>query len=207
MYLLVVDTKGIQSYIFGSNQLRENIGASYLVAEATETWTLQAVQEVATSNNIHGDGKLDPSKHIEDPVTNLTAEVLYAGGGNFAVLFQTKDTAKNFTQVLSQKALREAPNLQPVIAHHEFDWKNDLRSFLRAFDNARDQLDRQKRARVLSAPLLGLGVTVMCQSTGLPAVGMTEPIGDDPGYPASVEIHAKIVVASRRDQQPSTRLA
>ncbi|MCI0563958.1 MAG: hypothetical protein MN733_36245, partial [Nitrososphaera sp.] len=47
------------------------------------------------------------------------------------------------------------------------------------------------------------GVTVMCQSTGLSAIGMTKPIGDDPGYPASAEILAKIAVASRRDQQPS----
>ena len=28
--LTIVDTAGIQDYIFGSNRLRENIGASYL---------------------------------------------------------------------------------------------------------------------------------------------------------------------------------
>ena len=34
----VLDTTGIQPYIFGSNRLRENIGASYLVSEATDDW-------------------------------------------------------------------------------------------------------------------------------------------------------------------------
>jgi hypothetical protein len=29
MQLVMVDTTGIQPYIFGSNRLRENIGASY----------------------------------------------------------------------------------------------------------------------------------------------------------------------------------
>jgi len=38
MYLIVVDTMQIQPYIFGSNRLRENLGASYLVAQATEDW-------------------------------------------------------------------------------------------------------------------------------------------------------------------------
>jgi hypothetical protein len=40
MHLVVVDTAQIQPYIFGSNRLRENIGASHLVAESTEAWAL-----------------------------------------------------------------------------------------------------------------------------------------------------------------------
>lgn len=35
-HLVIVDTTGIQSYIFGSNRLRENVGASFLVHQATE---------------------------------------------------------------------------------------------------------------------------------------------------------------------------
>lgn len=35
-WLVIVDTTGIQSYIFGSNRLRENVGASYLVHQATQ---------------------------------------------------------------------------------------------------------------------------------------------------------------------------
>jgi hypothetical protein len=60
-----------------------------------------------------------------------------------------------------------------------------------------------KRTRALSAPLLGLSVSVMCQSTGLPASDVTRKIGDDEGYPASAEIHEKLAVATRQYNQPS----
>lgn len=40
MQLLILDTSQIQPYVFGSNRLRENIGASYLVAQATGQWGL-----------------------------------------------------------------------------------------------------------------------------------------------------------------------
>ena len=39
----IIDTTGIQPYIFGSNRLRENIGASFLIAEATKQWVEQAL--------------------------------------------------------------------------------------------------------------------------------------------------------------------
>jgi hypothetical protein len=36
--LVAVETAHIQSYIFASNRLRENVGASYLVTAATGEW-------------------------------------------------------------------------------------------------------------------------------------------------------------------------
>lgn len=36
--MLSVEASGIQEYIFGSNQLAQNIGASELVRRATEDW-------------------------------------------------------------------------------------------------------------------------------------------------------------------------
>jgi Cas10/Cmr2, second palm domain len=182
MHLLIVDTTGIQPYIFGSNRLRENIGASQLVAQATEAWAFGALPN---PNNLNAD-----DKRIEEPSYHLAAEVLYAGGGNFVVLFQTVEGAKAFTRALSHKALEDAPNLQLVIAQQEFDWDNSVLS--KAVDNLFKQLAKKKRSRPLSAPLMGLGVTVMCQSTGLPAVDVTEGIREDEGYPASAEILVKL---------------
>ena len=34
----IIDTSGIQDYIFSSNRLRENIGASQLVSEVCNQW-------------------------------------------------------------------------------------------------------------------------------------------------------------------------
>lgn len=200
MYLVVVDTAQIQPYIFGSNRLRENVGASYLVAQSTTTWAKEAVGQVFSRNNIKSDGTLDGTKHIENPANNLDAEVLYAGGGNFIALFRDEPLAKAFTRALSRKVLTDAPNLQLVIVHNSFDWSQSLAEKVK---DTFKKLAEEKRARTLSAPLLGLGGTVMCQSTGLPAVGMAPEMGDDPARPVSAEILAKLGVVERTRGEPS----
>ena len=43
--LTVVDTTGIQDYIFGTNQLKQNVGASYLVDCATRKWVVESLPE------------------------------------------------------------------------------------------------------------------------------------------------------------------
>lgn len=196
MYLVIVDTAQIQPYIFGSNRLRENVGASYLVAQSTTTWAKEAVGQVSSRNNIKSDGTLDGTKHIENPANNLDAEVLYAGGGNFIALFRDEPLAKAFTCALSRKVLTDAPNLQLVIVHNSFDWSESLAEKVK---DTFKKLAEEKRARTLSAPLLGLGVTVMCRSTGLPAVAVAPAIRDDPARPASAEILAKLRVVKRKD--------
>ena len=200
MRLLIVDTVGIQPYIFGSNRLRENIGASHLVAQATGEWAFDTLPE---SHNVKGvtTGEIDDDKHIECERDNLDAEVLYAAGGNVVVLFRDETTAKNFTRELSRKVLIDAPNLQLVIVQKEFDWNHKPLS--QAVEELFEELASRKRSRMQAAPLLGLGVTVACRSTGLPAVRFTDSIGGDPGYPASEEIHAKIAAATKRGGKSS----
>jgi hypothetical protein len=194
MQLVIVDTAQIQPYIFGSNRLRENIGASHLVAMATDDWAKEAVQRVTQNHNIKADGSFDDTKSIENSANNLDAEVLYAGGGNFVVLFREINHAKDFTKALSRKALTDAPNLQLVIVQEAFDWSQSLAEKVKA---SFKKLAEEKRSRTLSAPLLGLGVTVMCRSTGLPAVALAKKLGDDPERPASSEILAKLRVVDR----------
>lgn len=204
MWLVVVDTTQIQPYIFGSNRLSENVGASYLVDAATGDWALEAVKKVAPGNSIgpKNDLRDDGDARIENGLVD--AEVLYSGGGNFVVLFSDKDKAKGFHAELSRRALLEAPGLQLVIAQQEMEWhKNALHEQLdEVFLHT---LAAQKRNRVWSAPLLGLGVTASCRSTGLPATGITESIRGEPGYLASDETLTKVHVA--RPQQSDTSKA
>jgi hypothetical protein len=205
MQLLIVDTTGIQPYIFGSNRLRENLGASHLVAQATEGWALEILRTMfGTRCNVQTDNTLNKTLHIEDPASGLEAEVVYAGGGNIVILFRNSDNqdkAKEFTGRLSRKVLTDAPNLQLVIAQEPFEWKQD--SLFKKVRATFKKLAELKRTRALSAPLLGVGVSVKCQSTGLPASEVTRPIGNDRGYPASAEIQAKLKVATKRNHQPS----
>ena len=93
IHVVVVDTAQIQPYVFGSNRLRENIGASHLVALATGAWATAL---------------LEPG------------ELVYAGGGNVVARFEEADRAGQFVRSLSRRALAEAPGLRLVAETQEF---------------------------------------------------------------------------------------
>lgn len=165
MYVVIVDTTQIQPYIFGSNRLKENIGASFLVAQATGSWA-----EGCLSSKM---------------------EKLYAGGGNFVAKAEEEPSAEKFIRELSKKVLLEAPGLQLVMTYRK---RTDGETLATAVSETFKQLAQVKQARAHKEPLLGLSVTVMCSSTALPAVGMTKMVANDPNsvYPASPEIMAKL---------------
>jgi len=210
--LTIVDTTGIQDYIFGSNRLRENIGASYLVEQATTNWVYEALPK---PNNLPDvtTGKPDRTKHIEDDRAGLTAELIYAGGGNAALLFRaprrsdapepaTEDApqregeaalreARAFVFKLSQRVLREAPGLELVIVHSQpFTWSTTQINLADEVEALRQgALARKKRmAMATPTPLLGLSVTAECASSGLMA---TRQISDPEPRLVSEGIAAK----------------
>lgn len=146
--ITVLDTTGIQSYIFSSNKLRENIGASHLVKQATDKWVRNTLVDMGV-----------PKEHQQDPIeqSNWIAEIVYAGGGNTMVLFKSIDNAIEFTKKWSRKVLKDAPGINLVVAHQKFDWdKNKLHEVVG--DLMKNELEQQKYKRIPSAPLLGLGV-------------------------------------------------
>lgn len=205
----VLDTTGIQPYIFGSNRLRENIGASYLVSEATDDWVRNALDTLKAKikQKIYA---FDPEKqpeakpYIED--NELAAELVYAGGGNTLLLFSDKQYAVQFTQILSKRILEEAPGINLVAVHQEFDW--DSQSLYDVVQNLmKNDLDAKKRSRIPSSPLLGLGVTATCRSTQLVAVGESEEkFEDDEPYLISREIQKKLDAVPLANRQLREKL-
>ncbi len=176
MILTFVDTSGVQSYIFGSNRLRENIGASYLVKCATGPWA-----ETAAVTASHG-----------------KARTLYAGGGNFAVCFDTQPEADAFERELTRKAILEAPGLNLIVAHEPFDFAADSMAKT-VFPAIQKRIDGMKRTRVRTSPALGYGITRACRSTGLAAVGFRPEPGSKRLIEASAEVLAKENAADNAD--------
>ncbi|MDN5850914.1 MAG: hypothetical protein L0H63_14970, partial [Nitrococcus sp.] len=190
MQCVTVDTGGIQGYVFGSNRLQENIGASHLVAQATCDWVVETLRTAGTTSNVTATGVLDDHQCIEQG--GIDAELIYAGGGNALVMFRNPTQAERFTRELSTMALARAPGLQlHIVVGKPFDW--GINSLKQAHENLAIELAEQKQAPELSAPLLGLGVTRPCQSTGLPATGQANVAGEH--YPAHASIHAKLAAA------------
>lgn len=175
--LTIIDTTGIQAYIFGSNRLRENIGASHRVHQATGEYVQQALQHaLGETHDLAHLASEPPLEHTPD----RRCEVIYAGGGNVLLLFRTlddakKDDAKKMVHELSKLLHTHAPSLRIAAAHRPFDWHTD---FLGRHDGVLAhlyaQLGQRKQLRLPEAPPLALGVTLACASTGLPAVAPDE---------------------------------
>ncbi|MGC9335553.1 MAG: Cas10/Cmr2 second palm domain-containing protein [Anaerolineae bacterium] len=186
--LTVLDTPAIQSYIFESNRLRENIGASELVRRATETWPLELLKSsgrtnVAEPEATNPEDRLDTTLHIEDG--DLDAEVVYIGGGNTVLLFRDKEDARKLVNRLSRRLIAFAPGLQLVAAHQQVIWEQD--DLARCLDDAMRRLAQEKAAVPRSQPQLGLGVTVEGRSTGLVAT-TTNAAHGKPGPEATFPI-------------------
>jgi hypothetical protein len=140
----VLDTTGIQGYIFSSNRLRENIGASQLVKEATGDWVKAALKDLGVPIN----RQCEPIESSE-----LPAELIYASGGNAQIIFREKDTAIEFTHRISLKVLNEARGIQLLAAHKQFEWGKSLYDVVD--EVMKNDLDHYKQTRTPSSPLLG----------------------------------------------------
>jgi hypothetical protein len=195
----VIDTTGIQPYIFGSNRLRENIGGSYLVDRATDEWVKWALRQKFGENMYIP--LTQPEKQIDRD--NLDAELVYTGGGNAVILFKDRDCAVKFTRTLSEKILREASGLKIVVAHSQpFEWGNSLWEVI---DCLMKELERKKREYNPSVPLLGLGVTASCLSTGLVAVDTSDHHSVLTSYPVSREIVEKLRTVDSKNDAPANK--
>jgi len=169
--LTIVDTTGIQDYVFNANQLRQISGASYLVYCATHDWVEDALEGMK-HNTINFDDVESPygNEHIE--VDDLEAELIYSGGGNVVLLFQTMEHACRFTQNLTGRLIKDAPGLHVVVAHKEIKWKSEaLGGENGIFEETLQMLAAHKDNARQPYPLQGMAVTARCVFTGLPATG------------------------------------
>ncbi len=212
--LTVLDVTGIQDYIFGSNRVPENVGASQLVHQATGAWVRESMNEAEVRHNLMPDDTIDASRSLETDET-LDAEVILRGGGNVLILFRTPECAevpectkvpklaKATVSKLTRKLLTAAPGLEIAVAHHTFDWITPIGGPKEhgAHRELYQKLNQTKQQRRSSAPLLGLGVTVECRATGMPAVAYE---GD---RPVSAEVKAKLGQQGAAESRLKTMVA
>lgn len=175
--ITVIDAAGIQDYIFGSNRLKHNIGASYLVEQSGKPWVNACLQPGA-------------------------GELFYSGGGKTVLFFETLAAAQAFAGVFSKRVLEQAPGLQVYLAHHEMDWARDaLGGEDGALAAAFDKVAEKKNSTPNRVAQLGWAVTADCQYTGLPAAKE-----DEQKKRVSYEVFAKEYAADAANQTLSDNL-
>lgn len=177
MYLVLIETSGNQNYIFSTNRLRENIGASELTYQAGTYWVVQAV---ATQNKelLIKDWRKpdqfrqmlrDDNSALED--SNRKAEVIIAASGKALVLTQDQDTAKTIISEVTRRALIEAPGLDIAGVYESFTWSEKDTDSLSDAIKAVHKTFEEVRSRRPSPEnrFLRLPIVASCAISGLPA--------------------------------------
>lgn len=162
--LVILGAVSVQRYVFRSNKLKENVGASYLVKHALEQGLLEQMPGVDASawhNLLEGS---DKARDAERP--RPEAEAIYMAGGNAVLLFNESAAAQNAVYAWSKWLLEYAPGLRVAAGMAEVGEKG----LADAYDRALTQLGAQENALPLGNPLPALPIVRSCASTGQPAV-------------------------------------
>ncbi|MDO4272601.1 MAG: hypothetical protein Q4D16_02945 [Eubacteriales bacterium] len=120
------DVSGIQSYIFASNRLQENVGASCQVTRILEEFLPDSIKEeiIFPQDYVLDWEKEDRLCILEKE--NLKAEIVYIGGGNAVVLFRGRQEFEKVSQSLGRKVAENCQGIYLVSAYVE---KTELQNF------------------------------------------------------------------------------
>lgn len=174
-YLVVMEVSQKQNYIFKTNRLMENIGASVIIREITE---------------------VIPERAAEEAVSQLggTQKLILEGGGKSVYSFSTHALAYEFTKKMSRKVLTEYPGVELFMASSSYDETRE--SVVEAVNVLYRKLEVKKASRESTFRLYDLGITRQCEDTQLPAVKVNER-----GQYISAEAAAKLSAAKNRQRE------
>jgi hypothetical protein len=199
--LTLIDTRRVQQYIFGANELKQITGASELVEQATDRFVRDALQDTCGASYYFPPPDRADNSPRQIEKDGLRAEVIFAGGGNVAIVFASHAEAVAFTQRYTTRLWLDAPGLEAAVGHVDFDW-DQPQSLARAWDKMHQEvMPRRKDGATFPQAVSGLGVTAQCAYTGGPAV---EEAGDEQG--AQVLISAEVAAKRQYDAANHRRL-
>ena len=119
-YLGMLETAGNQAYIFATNRLRENVGASQRVWDAGVTFTYEAAAAVTKCTdfkNLLEEARKGPAPHAKAMAkapriaNGATVEIVVATSGKALFLSTNKEVAENLIASATCKAAKKTPGL------------------------------------------------------------------------------------------------
>ena len=147
-FLAKYDISGIQRYIFATNRLKENVGASYQVTKILEEYLPEAVREAVFPQYTSViDWKEEENLSITEN-QSIMAEIIYIGGGNAMVLFRDIDTFQKVSQFLAERVAQNCQGLYLAAAYIDTD--------LKSFQNDVKRLDKrlsENKADMIRQPI------------------------------------------------------
>lgn len=133
--LAIYDIRGKQEFIFRTNKIQEIVGASWIIRDCFKDYLFPAANEIVKHDpekkGIYS-YKEDPDpKPFSDGISDgYIGEVVYDGGGNFLVVFESESAFKEVTYEFTKRVTRATGTLRilatcvPVTNGYE-DYKLD----------------------------------------------------------------------------------
>ncbi|MBY0523609.1 MAG: hypothetical protein K2R98_09420 [Gemmataceae bacterium] len=178
MNLVLIETAGNQSFIFATNKLRENVGASELTARVGTEFVLEGVREadgphlqrpsLASIRAALRDRDENPPVGASNPV-----EVIVAVSGKALLLVRDEALGRKIVSHVTRLALKKAPGLDvrgvvgPPLDLARASIHDAIKHVHRQFDTVRSQLPGP------AARFQRLPIVVECSTSGLPAARFT----------------------------------
>ncbi len=207
-YLVLLETSGNQPFIFGTNKLRENVGASQLIHECG-TRIVLGVKELANQDLWHQEltefrkNLRDPEKNLPIDKTSSAIEVVIATSGKAILAVKTDSLAKKIISEVTAKAIKEAPGVSLIGVSTDVNAEADLEGIERSFRRLYSLHERARGAvpgpdyRFLRLPVLD-----GCRTSGLPASLVMETSEEQP---KSEGRHVALSIVSLRKREAAER--
>lgn len=119
IFLAAFDVSGIQEFIFATNRLKENAGASVLVTDILRNELPIALKNLE-QDNIHrkaivdwgnaNNNRISPLSWIDND-NEICAEIIYIGGGNAIVAYKDRDSYNSTRKYLAESLIKKCPYL------------------------------------------------------------------------------------------------
>jgi hypothetical protein len=181
MYLALIETSANQQFIFSTNKLRENIGASELTYIAGSQWVIEAVmhingkpvndQTMFESSSRIRDWLLDPTQNrpiLLNPESSVKIEIILATSGKALFLAKDHKDAQKVISNVTQRALVEAPGLDICGVISEFNVDEDSIGIINSLLHKNFESVRSNRPGPESR-FLRLPIIAECATSGMPA--------------------------------------
>jgi hypothetical protein len=212
LYLVIIETSSNQDYIFSTNKLRENIGASELTYRSGTQWILEAIAAPTEQPGFEvwgGAARVrqllrdqDRNPPIED--SNQSVEILTAASGKALFLARTEEVAKSIIGHVTRRALVEAPGLTIAGIYEKVGALGSNGALAKAIREVHQRFETE-RSHFPSPEnrFLRLPIVAECASSGLPASSLVRE--GDRRRPIS-QVNAAKHEFARRAQERLTEL-
>ncbi len=200
MYYVLLETSGNQRYIFATNKLKENVGASELIRSVGTKMVIDAVAEAGGPDLRRCDGAQELRDALCDPARNppleggnLPVEIVLATSGKALLLVHEHDIGTQIVRDVTSTCQQRAPGIHVVgaVSQQPFSINAPITELQQHYQAVHLRL-KQLHDRIPGpeARFLRLPMTAECASSGLPASVLDS---SDPEYqePISAVAYAK----------------